>query len=218
MNCAQFQNECSEVLEGAKTQAHEEHLALCAACRGLLEDMSEMVAQVRDLPLHEPGPQVWTRLRQSLAEEGLIREDLIREDLVREPAPAAKAGWAWPSFSWADALAYGSVAAILVVAFGLLTLQQAPAPSPGGGLAVTQTAASGPIDDDDLQLLKEVEARVPDARGAYETSLREINTQIEEARRAVAENPNDPQAVQGLMEAYQQKSMVYEMAMSRSVE
>ena len=213
MNCAQFQNECSEVLEGAKTQAHEEHLAGCADCRGLLEDMSEIIAQARDLPLHEPGPQVWTRLRQSLAEEGLIREQL-----VHELAPVAKAGWSWPRFSWADALSYGSVAAILVVAFGLLTLQQAPAPLPGGGRAVTQPAASGPIDDDDLQLLKEVEARVPDARGAYEASLREINTQIEEARRAVAENPNDPQAMQGLMEAYQQKSMVYEMAMSRSVE
>ncbi len=213
MNCAQFQNECSEVLEGAQSQAHTEHLAGCAACRELLEEVSEIVAQARALPLQEPGPQVWARLRQSLAEEGLIREQQ-----VGARATEAKTDWAWPRFSWADALSYASVAAILVVAFGLLTLQQAPSPSPGDSVAVTQPAASGPIDDDDLQLLQEVEARVPDARGAYEASLREINTQIEEARRAVEENPNDPQAVQSLMEAYQQKSMVYEMAMTRSVE
>ena len=213
MNCAQFQNECSEVLEGLKTQAHEEHLASCPACRSLLEDVNEIVAQAAQLPLDEPGPQVWARLRESLIQEGLIQDGPAEH----VPAPAAKAAWSWPNFSWADALSYGAVAAVLVVAFGLMVLQQ-PTVTPPTGIAVVTQPASGSIDDDDLQLLQEVETRAPDARGAYEASLREINTQIEEARRAVAENPNDPQAVQSLMEAYQQKSMVYEMAMTRSVE
>ena len=213
MNCKQFQNECSDVLEGLKTQAHDQHLASCPACRVLLEDVNEIVAQAGQLRLDEPGPQVWMRLRESLVQEGLIQEGLAE----RQPAPAAKAAWWWPHFSWADALSYGAVAAVLVVAFGLMVLQQ-PTGLPSGGTAVVTQPASGPIDDDDLQLLQEVEARAPDARGAYEASLREINTQIDEAARAVAENPNDPQAMQSLMEAHQQKSMVYEMAMTRSVE
>ena len=213
MNCQQFQNECSEVLDGLKTQAHDEHLASCPACRRLLEDVNEIVAQAAQLPLEEPSPQVWTRLRESLVQEGLIQEGLAE----RAPARVARMGWSWPHFSWADALSYGAVAAILVLAFGLMILQQ-PSGRPNEGPAIVAQPASGSIDDDDLQLLQEVEARAPDARGAYEASLREINTQIEEARRTVAENPNDPQAVQSLMEAYQQKSMVYEMAMTRSVE
>lgn len=213
MNCAQFQNECSEVLDGLKTQAHEQHLAACPACRSLLEDVNEIVAQAGQLPLDEPSPQGWARLRESLLQEGLIQEGLVE----RAPARVAGAGWAWTGFSWADALSYGAVAAILVLAFGLLILQPPSGMRPADTAIITQPA-SGSIDDDDLQLLREVEVRAPDARGAYEASLREINTQIEDARRAVAENPNDPQAVQSLMEAYQQKSMVYEMAMTRSVE
>ena len=213
MNCAQFQDECSDVLEGQKTQAHEEHLASCPACRRLLDDVNEIVAQAGQLPLEEPGPQVWTRLRESLVEEGLIQQGLGG----RAPAPSVRMRWSWTQVSWADALSYGAVAAILVLAFGLMVLQQ-PTGLPSTGTATVAQPASGSIDDDDLQLLQEVEARAPDARGAYEASLREINTQIEEAQRAVTENPNDPQAVQSLMEAYQQKSMVYEMAMTRSVE
>ena len=209
MNCMQFQNELSDILEGQRTADHDAHLAVCPACRSVLEDVSEIVAQARQMPLDEPGPEVWTRLKQSFAAEGLVREDA--------PAPVARVGWSLPRFSWADAVSYGAVAAVLVLAFGLVTYQQT-APPPAQNAGVTAPAASGRIDDDDLQLLKEVQARRPTARDAYETSLREINTQITEAERAVKENPNDPQARQSLMEAYQQKSMVYEMALSRSVE
>lgn len=207
MNCMQFQNELSEVLEGQRTAAHEAHMASCVACTALLEDVNEIVVQARDLPLAEPGPQVWTRLRASLEQEGLVRESAS--------ASAPKWVW-WPKLSWADAMGYAAVAAVLVLAFGLVTYQQTSQP-PDGNTAIV-TPASGRIDDDDLQLLREVQARRPDARDAYEASLRDINTQIEEAERAVKENPNDPQARQSLMEAHQQKSMVYEMALTRSVE
>ncbi|MGH9555757.1 MAG: hypothetical protein ACRD2Y_08030 [Terriglobales bacterium] len=209
MNCVEFQNELSEILEGQRTAAHEAHLASCAACRMLLEDVNEIVMQARDLPLAEPGPQVWTRLRESLVQEGLVRESA--------PAPVAKLSWSWPRLSWADAMGYAAVAAVLVLAFGLVTYQQTYQPA-ADKTEPTASSTSGRIDDDDLQLLQEVQARRPDARGAYEASLREINTQIEEAERAVKEDPNDPQARQSLMEAHQQKSMVYEMALSRSVE
>ncbi|MGH9509735.1 MAG: hypothetical protein ACRD2M_07355 [Terriglobales bacterium] len=208
MNCAEFQNELSEVLEGQSTAAHEAHLASCTACRLLLEDVNEIVVQARDLPLADPGPQVWTRLRQSLVQEGLMRESA--------PTPVAKLSWSWPRLSWADAMGYASVAAVLVLAFGLVAYQQTIPPA--GDQATVSAPASDRIDDDDLQLLREVEARRPDARAPYEASLREINTQIEEAERAVKEDPNDPQARQSLMEAHQQKSMVYEMALTRSVE
>ena len=207
MNCVEFQNELSEVLEGQRTSAHEAHLASCAHCTALLEDVNEIVVQARDLPLAEPGPQVWTRLHASLVEEGLVREGAA--------SSAPKWAW-WPRLSWADAMGYAAVAAVLVLAFGLVTYQQTtPAPQES---AIVQPAASGRIDDDDLQLLREVEARRPDARAPYESSLREINAQIAEAEAAVKADPNDAQARQSLMEAHQQKSMVYEMALTRSVE
>jgi hypothetical protein len=208
MNCVEFQNGLSEVLEGQRTAAHEAHLASCAHCSALLEDLNEIVVQARDLPLAEPGPQVWTRLHASLLEEELVRESA--------PAPAPRWAW-WPRLSWADAMGYAAVAVILVLAFGLVTYQ-ASQQQPTGPSHIVQTQPAGRVDDDDLQLLKEVEARRPDAREAYESSLREINMQIADAERAVKENPADPQARQSLMEAHQQKSMVYEMALTRSVE
>jgi len=207
MKCVEFQNELSEVLEGQRTAAHEAHLASCANCTALLEDVNEIVVQARDLPLAEPGPQVWSRLHATLVDEGLVREGAT--------SSAPKWAW-WPRLSWADAMGYAAVAAVLVLAFGLVTYQQTtPAPQES---AIVQPAASGRIDDDDLQLLREVESRRPDAREAYESSLREINAQIAEAEAAVKADPNDPQARQTLMEAHQQKSMVYEMALTRSVE
>lgn len=206
MNCVEFQNELSEVLEGQRSAAHEAHLASCANCTALLEDVNEIVVQARDLPLAEPGPQVWTRLRASLVEEGLVRESAA--------SSAPKWAW-WPKLSWADAMGYASVAAVLVLAFGLVTYQLNQPPA---ATDIVQTQPSGRIDDDDLQLLREVEARRPTAREAYETSLREINAQIAEAEAAVKADPNDPEARQSLMEAHQQKSMVYEMALTRSVE
>ena len=51
----------------------------------------------------------------------------------------------------------------------------------------------------------------------YEENLRNVNSYIHDAEAALKENPNDDEARQYLMEARQQKEMLYEMALDRSL-
>jgi hypothetical protein len=72
--------------------------------------------------------------------------------------------------------------------------------------------ASGLNDDD---LIQEVALNEPTMQGAYEENLRRVNESIRDAQIVVNENPNDEDAHRSLMDAYQQKSMLFEMAMDR---
>jgi hypothetical protein len=51
----------------------------------------------------------------------------------------------------------------------------------------------------------------------YVENLRRVNQSIHDAQGVVDESPNDEEARRSLMEAYQQKSMLFEMAMDRSL-
>jgi len=44
-----------------------------------------------------------------------------------------------------------------------------------------------------------------------------VNESIRDAQSMVDDTPNDPDARRALMDAYQQKSMLFEMAMDRSL-
>jgi hypothetical protein len=57
----------------------------------------------------------------------------------------------------------------------------------------------------------------PGARGAYENSLREVNSYISDAERAARQDPDDPYARELLQQAYEQKEMLYQMATARSL-
>jgi hypothetical protein len=71
---------------------------------------------------------------------------------------------------------------------------------------------SGLNDDDFIQ---EVAANAPAMQGQYEENLRRVNESIRDAESVVKENPNDEDARRSLMDAYQQKSMLFEMAMDQ---
>jgi hypothetical protein len=51
----------------------------------------------------------------------------------------------------------------------------------------------------------------------YEENLRQVNASIRDAQGVVDESPNDEDARRSLMDAYQQKSMLFELAMDRSL-
>jgi hypothetical protein len=52
-------------------------------------------------------------------------------------------------------------------------------------------------------------------RAAYESNLKDVNNYIRDAQESVNADPNDEEAQQALMDAYGQKSMIYEMALDR---
>ena len=53
-------------------------------------------------------------------------------------------------------------------------------------------------------------------RTTYENNLKDVNAFIRDANDSLARNPNNDEARHFLMDAYQQKAMVYELAMDRT--
>jgi hypothetical protein len=72
--------------------------------------------------------------------------------------------------------------------------------------------AEGPSPEDQ-QFLSEVSQRAPSMRATYETQLTSVNNYIREVQAYLDRNPDDQDARQHLMEAYQQKAMLYQLAL-----
>jgi hypothetical protein len=75
-----------------------------------------------------------------------------------------------------------------------------------------QEVAEAPSPEDE-QFLSEVSTRAPGMRVTYENQLRSVNAYIREAQAYLQQNPDDEDARQHLMEACQQKAMLYQMAL-----
>ena len=151
----------------------------------------------------EPSPRVWNSIEIALRQEGLIRQPL--------PKPAVRQRrWAW--------LVPVPVAALLLFAF--LVYERVPSrpeiafePQSTGAPAFELTSSAG----EDQQVLDAVSQRSPQLRSAYASELADVNAYIEDAKLSADQDPNDEDAQQYLMNAYEQKAMVYQMALDRSL-
>jgi hypothetical protein len=107
---------------------------------------------------------------------------------------------------------------MLLVALGLFVKQRSDTRPPLQQSALVSpapVAKTSGLNDDDL--IEEVADNTPAMKGEYEENLRRVNESIREAQSLVDESPNDEEARRSLMDAYQQKSMLFEMAMQRSL-
>jgi hypothetical protein len=81
---------------------------------------------------------------------------------------------------------------------------------------VTAQAAAEPEPSaDDRQFLSVVSTRAPSMRVTYENQLKAVNADILETQAYVNRNPKDADARQHLMDAYQQKALLYQIALDR---
>ena len=69
--------------------------------------------------------------------------------------------------------------------------------------------------DEDRQFLSVVSTRAPSMRATYENQLKAVNADIRETEAYVKRNPGDVDARQHLMDAYQQKALLYQIALDR---
>jgi hypothetical protein len=204
MNCVELQQSLAEVEDGS-TPEQSIHLKTCPACSELLEELNLIVATASELQASdEPSPRVWNSIEIALRQEGLIRPQAAVERL-NMPSFAARWGWA----RWLV-----PAAALLLLTVGIQERRQS---SPGG--ASQQAALVEPVLNpsglNDEDLLQEVSDNAPTMRSQYEENLRRVNDSIRDDQSAVNESPNDEDARRALMDAYQQKSMLFEMAMDR---
>jgi len=74
---------------------------------------------------------------------------------------------------------------------------------------------SPPASAEDQRFLTEVSERTPGMRSTYENQLRAVNGEIRDTLEFVRRHPGDIDARQHLLEVYQQKAMLYQMALDR---
>jgi len=84
-------------------------------------------------------------------------------------------------------------------------------PAPASNVAASRDA-------DDETLVSRVSQQDPNVGKVFEENLKEINTYISDAEQALNDNPEDSAAQQHLVDAYEQKAMLYEMATARALE
>ena len=109
------------------------------------------------------------------------------------------------------------VAAMLLIAVGVYVRQNslshrlaADLAKPPASAAVSDVAVAGLNDDD---LLQELAEQTPAVKTEYADNLRRVNDYIRDAKGDVDANPNDEEARRSLMAAYQEKAMLFELAM-----
>jgi hypothetical protein len=235
MKCADVQRVLPEVIEDQQDSELEAHLRACAACSELVADLKLIASEAPQLSAcDEPAPRVWVRIAAQLRAEGLIREP---EAATPTPAATRRRGWsAWWLVPVAAALLAGASYFVNHNRAPQVAQQQAPAattpvaqaPASQGPATVAQApalkvspqqkatrrteVAEAPSPEDE-QFLSEVGQRAPTMRATYENQLRAVNAYIRDAQAYVDRNPDDEDARQLLMEAHQQKAMLYQMAL-----
>jgi len=219
MTCAEFQEILPEVLEGSGSVEQEAHLKSCPTCSGLVADLDLIAREARQLQeVAEPSQRVWNSIEIALRQEGIIRDPRLGPSLV----PARPRRW---SMAW-----LAPVAALVLVAFGIVVYQRGSRDSRLAAHLDTTTPSLVAIlpnsqkpsnvnnnNSEDDQLLAAVASRSPAMQAQYASNLRNVNAYIKDAEESAQADPNDEEAQQIVMDAYEQRATVYEMALDRSL-
>ncbi len=218
MNCLEFERELPGCVEGSTTLDQRAHLSSCPACAELLSDLNAIASQAGLLSAsEEPSPAVWISLEARLRSEGLIRGP----ELVTYPARVK------PSFAsrWRAAWLVPIAAALAVVA--VVKLNHPANVGDKNPIAKVQVAAAAPVQNvaatakravstEDERWLNSVAARPPAQLASYRADLDQANAFIQDAEQSLKQDPNDAYTQQMLINAYEQKQMLFELAVDRN--
>ncbi|MGZ4733003.1 MAG: hypothetical protein ACXVZH_12750 [Terriglobales bacterium] len=207
MNCVELQASLAEIENGRSTEQWD-HLKTCPNCSALVEELILIASTAVELrAVDEPDPRVWTAIETALRQEGVIRPQRANRSLL----PSLSSRWGWARWMV-------PAAAALLITVGLYVRQHSLAhqlaSKAAPPVAVSDIEIAGLNDDD---LLLEIAQQSPALKAQYADNLRRVNQYIQDAKSVVAANPNDDEARRSLMEAYQQKAMLFELAMDRSL-
>ena len=209
MNCADFQRVLPDIIETGGDAEESSHLHSCAICSDLVQDLKYIAEAARMLvPMEDPSPQVWARIENSLQHEGFVRP--ARGTVRMEPF-LISGNRRGNFYGWAGIAAMALIAITMLV-FG--RLHSVPAVDTGNATQTTAATQGEIISADDKVLLSAIDQKNHSMGEVYKKKLRSADTYIQDAKHSVAQNPGDAIARQQLMNAYQQKAAVYEMAVS----
>lgn len=199
MNCVEFER---VLLEGEHSPEQRAHLDSCSACANLLADFTLISSQAKLLlAADEPSPAVWNALESRLRSEGLIRP--------AEASPSSR------DFIWRWRTAWLVPVAAVLAMVAVVRLHH-PASAGDNAAVAKQIKVKAPVtvavSSDDQQLLNTVNSHRPAQRARYRADLDDANAFIRDAEQAVKSDPNDVYRQQMLINAYEQKEMLYDLA------
>jgi hypothetical protein len=208
MTCVELQQSLA-VIEGGGSAEQLAHLKSCPECSTLVRELLLIASSAAELrEADEPSPRVWNSIESALRREGLIHQPRTNRSLI----PSFSSRWAWARW-------LAPVAALVLIAVGIRVHQQSQPPqiasTAAPSVSYNADAALAGLNDEDL--LQEVASLSPAVRAQYADNLRLVNQYIQDAKSVVDANPNDEEARRSLLEAYQQKAMLFELAMDRSL-
>ena len=208
MNCTEFERALPEVLEGGHTLEQQAHLDSCPACSSLLADLNDISSQAKLLvETDEPSPRVWNAIEGQLRKEGLIRSSA--------PAPATALHW-FPR--WRMAWLVPVAAALAIVAGVKLYYPSHVVETPPVAKQILLPPGTNPpvVSSDDQQFLNTVAAKHPARRAKYRDDMNDANAFIRDAEQTLKKDPGDVYAQQMLINAYEQKQMLFDLAVDRT--
>ena len=206
MTCVELQQSLAEIEDGSSA-AQQAHLRACSSCTALVEELALIISSAPELvEADEPSPRVWNSIEIALRQEGLIRPQPANRPLIS--SFATRWGWA----RWMV-----PAAATLLILVGIYVNQRSSSPQLIKNIATMSSpdVAIAGLNDDEL--LQAVSDQPPVAQEQYQDNLRRVNEYIQDAKMTVETSPDDEEARRSLMEAYQQKAMLFEMTMDRSL-
>ncbi|HXY15878.1 MAG TPA: hypothetical protein VEI26_15370 [Terriglobales bacterium] len=211
MTCDEFERVLPE-LEGGHNLEQEEHLRTCSACADLVSDLHAITQHARLLEDQEPSPSVWNSIEAALRKEGLIRQPQLRLLPQIPAAPRWRFAWFLPI---AATFLFGIGLFIIHRQFNDQVARQETPSNPAVEIAHPSQVSPAASTEDSILTL--VAARAPGMRESYESNLRAVDAYIRDAELSARNNPNDEISQEQLMNAYEQRAMIYEMAMDRAL-
>jgi hypothetical protein len=209
MTCVELQESLAEFEHGS-TSEQQAHLKNCPSCSALVEELALIIASAPALlDSEEPSPRVWNSIEFQLRKEGLIRPQGANQPSV------PFLGGSISRWGWARLMV---PAAALLILIGIYINQRMDVRQQTAGKQAVQIPVESNIAGlNDEELLQEISNQTPLMRAQYADNLRRVNDYIADAKRIVDADPNDEEARRSLMEAYQQKSMIFELAVDHSL-
>lgn len=205
MNCVELQESLVENENGSSAEQRA-HLKHCPDCMKLVADLLVIACAAGDLrAAHEPHPRVWKSIEASLRREGLVRSQRRGLSLL----PSLGSQWSWARWM-------APVAALLLISLGIYVRQHTRTEVPFHEVTLQVDPDAGLAGLNDSDLLQEIAHQTPALQEQYTDNLRRVNQYIQDAKDIVAADPNDEEARRSLMEAYQEKAMLFELALDRS--
>ena len=210
MTCFELQESLAKTEDGSSLE-QQNHLKDCPACAALVRELDMIADTAAELrALDEPSPRVWNSIEIALRREGLIHAPRPSHSLI----PSFGSPWGWSRW-------LAPLAALFLITVGIYLRPHTKPTQVARNLA--EPAIIAPVSEasivglNDEDLLQEVAQQTPALKAQYEEDLRRVNEYIQDARGMVASNPNDEEARLSLLEAYQEKAMLFELAMDRSL-